>query len=138
MTTTRNRHQQLASEWLRALRGPRSQVALSRRLGYRSNIAYRWEAGDCFPTAGKTLWAVGRLGGCVADSLATFYRQPPSWVASTNFESAEGVGRLLDHLRSGATFQSLTAMTKLNRFSLSRWAASRRSRTRRFQSPPSG
>jgi hypothetical protein len=116
-----SRYETLAAEWLRALRGSRSQVAFSRRLGYRSNVAYRWEAGECFPTAGTTLGAVDRLGGSVSDSLATFHRRTPSWLASTDFGSAAGVGRLLDHLRGRATFQSLAALTALNRFSLSRW-----------------
>ena len=38
---------------LRALRGKRSQTALSRRLGYSSNVVYRWEAGKRWPNASE-------------------------------------------------------------------------------------
>jgi DNA-binding transcriptional regulator YiaG len=52
----------LASELIRALRGPRSQTAFSRRLGYRSNVVYTWEAGIRAPTASETLRAAARVG----------------------------------------------------------------------------
>src|SRR5690606_6604411 len=39
----------LSREWVRAMRGPRSQTALSRRLGYRTNVIYRWESGARSP-----------------------------------------------------------------------------------------
>jgi hypothetical protein len=44
-------------ELIRAIRGERSQVALSRRLGYRSNVVYMWESGRRWPTAAETLRA---------------------------------------------------------------------------------
>src|SRR5688572_27455473 len=52
----------IASELLRELRGRRSQRAFSRRLGYRTNIAYRWETARCFPTAAETLRIAARVG----------------------------------------------------------------------------
>jgi DNA-binding phage protein len=119
------KYERLASEWLRALRGRRSQSAFSRRLGYRSNIAYRWEAGHCWPTAAKTLWIVRRLGGDVKSGVGQFYRQPPSWLDDTDLCSQAGVARLLGDLRGKASIQSLAAATGLNRFSLSRWLKGR-------------
>ena len=35
----------LSRELIRQLRGRRSQMQLSRKLGLRSNLAYRWESG---------------------------------------------------------------------------------------------
>jgi hypothetical protein len=35
--------EQISADWLRFMRGKRSQRSFSKRLGYRSNIAYRWE-----------------------------------------------------------------------------------------------
>jgi hypothetical protein len=52
----------LARQFLRALRGNRSQVAFSRRLRYRSNIAYLWESGRNMPTAAVALAAAARTG----------------------------------------------------------------------------
>ena len=47
--------EQIAADWLRFMRGKRSQRAFSHRLGYRSNIAFRWESGVCFPTAAEAI-----------------------------------------------------------------------------------
>ena len=44
-------YETLAKELIRALRGKRSQVALSRRLRYGSNVVRTWEAGRRFPSA---------------------------------------------------------------------------------------
>lgn len=46
---------ELSRQLLRAVRGRRSQVDLSRRIGYRSNMVYRWEAGECAPSAASFL-----------------------------------------------------------------------------------
>ena len=46
-----------ARQLLRALRGKRSQVAFSRRLGYRGNPIADWEAGRRTPTAQEMLRA---------------------------------------------------------------------------------
>lgn len=111
----------LAAEWLRALRGRRSQVALSRRLGYRSNIAYRWESGRCFPSASATLRLVQLLGGDVRASLARFYRSTPPWLAQVDVCSVQGVARLLDDLRGGAKRIDLARRSGFSRFAVTRW-----------------
>ena len=51
--------ERLAREFVRALRDPRSQAALSRRLKCRSNVIYAWESGSAVPTA-------ARSDGCVS------------------------------------------------------------------------
>ena len=43
--------EQAAQQLLRAVRGRRSQQALSRHLGYRSNPVANWETGRRYPTA---------------------------------------------------------------------------------------
>src|SRR5690606_31646705 len=55
-------HQQIAPgfdqasrEPRRAWRGKRSQTALSRRPGFRANVAAKWESGQRMPTANETL-----------------------------------------------------------------------------------
>jgi hypothetical protein len=111
----------LAADWLRALRGRRSQVAFSRRLGYRSNIAYRWEAGRCFPSASASLQLVQSLGGDVRASLAAFYRSTPAWLADTDPCSLPGVARLLDDLRGASKVAELARRCGYSRFALTRW-----------------
>ncbi len=43
-------YHRLACGVVRALRGKRSQLAFSRRLGYSTNVAYAWEAGRRGPS----------------------------------------------------------------------------------------
>lgn len=111
----------LAADWLRALRGRRSQAAFSRRLGYRSNIAYRWESARCFPSASGTLQMVASLGGDVTASLSSFYRATPPWLLEVDPCSVSGVARLLDDLRGKATLIELSRRTGYSRFAVTRW-----------------
>ncbi len=62
----------VARQVVRALRGRRSQVWLSRRLGYRSNVVYRWEAGLRAPSAAEVLRLALRVGVDVEAALRTF------------------------------------------------------------------
>ena len=64
----------VARQVLRAIRGRRSQVAFSRRLGYRGNAVADWEAGRRFPTAARFLEACERAGIDVAGALYAFDR----------------------------------------------------------------
>jgi DNA-binding transcriptional regulator YiaG len=55
----------IAAEWVRELRGKRSQSAFSRRLGYRSNVVHRWEGRAAWPvslaaTSGFSRYSVAR------------------------------------------------------------------------------
>jgi transcriptional regulator with XRE-family HTH domain len=55
MTASRLPFDRVARESIRQMRGHRSQAALGRRLGFRSNVIYRWEAGFRAPTARHAL-----------------------------------------------------------------------------------
>lgn len=68
-------HEALASQLVRALRGDRSQVALSRRLNYAGNTVYLWERGRRFPTPASFFWLAHRTGVDVHDVLDRFMRQ---------------------------------------------------------------
>lgn len=110
----------LARELIRALRGRRSQTAFSRRLGYRSNVAYTWEAGIRAPTAAETLRAAARVGVDLNAAVRRFYRAEPGWLGSHEIASPEGVAAWLSDLRGD------TPITHLAEHSgLSRWAVSR-------------
>jgi DNA-binding phage protein len=111
----------LASELLRALRGRRSQVAWSRRLGSRGNVAYSWEAGRRFPTAARSFFALGRAGRDARAALGSFYRTPPAWLADARLDTPEGVVQLLADLRGQVPISELALRTGKSRFSVSRW-----------------
>lgn len=70
--------QTTSREILRALRGHRSQVAFSRRLGYRSNVAADWEQGRRSPRILAVLEAAKRIGRDTDQLFATFH--PPAAV----------------------------------------------------------
>jgi hypothetical protein len=114
-------YERTAAELLRALRGQRSQVAWSRRLGSRGNVAYSWESGRRFPTAARTFWAAERAGIDVAAALARFYRTPAAWLASASLATPEGVARLLMDLRGQVPIGELALRAGRSRFSVSRW-----------------
>lgn len=114
-------YDRLASDMLRALRGRRSQPAFSRRLGYRSNVAYRWESGKTFPTAALSLQAAKRSGVDVAVSLKAFFRGEPDWMKHTDPVTAAGVARLLRYLAGSTGTGELARRAGRSRFAVARW-----------------
>jgi transcriptional regulator with XRE-family HTH domain len=113
-------YETLASELLRALRGARSQAAFARRLGYRSNIVYSWEAGRAFPTAARTLWAAQRTGVDVRSALLSLYREPPGDQRLLPTSGA-GVAQFLNDLRGRSTVQQIARVSGANRYKVARW-----------------
>lgn len=106
-----------------ALRGSRSQVAWSRRLGYKSNVAYAWESGRRWPTAAEALRAAERNHIDVREALCGFYGRNPDWLEDTDPTTPEGVARLLEDLRGNTPITDLVERSGLSRYSLSRWLA---------------
>ena len=113
--------ERIARELLVALRGKRSQTAWSRRLGYRSNVAYAWESGRRWPTAAELMRAAGRSGLDVPAALTRFYGEPPSWLETLAVDSPEAVAKLLDDLRGNTPINDLASASGISRYSISRW-----------------
>ncbi|HJN76320.1 MAG TPA: DUF4423 domain-containing protein [Myxococcota bacterium] len=111
----------LARELLVVLRGKRSQVAWSRRLGYKSNVAYAWESGRRRPTAAETLRAARRSGVDLDLAVTRFYGNPPPWLDETDPASPAAVARLLEDLRGNTSVSDLARRAELSRYSVSRW-----------------
>ena len=110
----------VSRELLRALRGERSQTAFSRRLGYKSNVAYAWESGKRAPTASETLRAAGRAGVDVAAAVRAFYRQEPPWLHATTPDSPQGVAAWLRDLRGDTPILRIAQSSGLSRFAVAR------------------
>lgn len=110
----------LASELIIALRGRRSQVAFSRRLGYKSNVAYAWEAGRRAPTAAEALRAAARVGVDVPAAVRRFYRGEPAWLAAHDPASPDGVRAWLTDLRGDTPVSRVSQASGLSRFAVSR------------------
>jgi transcriptional regulator with XRE-family HTH domain len=110
----------LSAELLRALRGKRSQRALCRRLGAKSNVVHQWERGHSFPTAARALDLAGRVGVDVRQALREFYRTPPRWLDEEDPASPEGVAAFLDDLRGNTSVVELARYSGLSRFAVAR------------------
>jgi transcriptional regulator with XRE-family HTH domain len=111
----------LASEFLRALRGKRSQPAFCRRLGYKSNVAYTWESGRGFPTAARALWAAERVGVPVVSAYQEFYQRRPAWLQEADPATPEGVARFLTDLKGRTSILELASYSGKSRFAVARW-----------------
>jgi transcriptional regulator with XRE-family HTH domain len=111
----------VSAELVRALRGPRSQTAFARRLGYRSNAVYTWESGRRSPAASTFLVAARRAGVDLPAALATFLRGQPGWLSGVDPASGEGVAALLSDLRGDTPIGLVAARAGRTRFQVSRW-----------------
>lgn len=111
----------LAREILVALRGRRSQLQWSRRLGYKSNVAYAWESGRRSPTASETLRAARRSGVDLDAALTRFYGAAPPWLDETDPASPQACAHLLEDLRGDTPVTELARRSQLSRFSVTRW-----------------
>jgi hypothetical protein len=114
-------YETLSSELLRALRGKRSQPAFSKRLGYRSNVAYAWEAGRAWPTALGFFNILERSGRKLEPALAAFFRTPAGAAPEQDLRSARGIAAFLDDLRGQTAVVDLARATDRSRFAVARW-----------------
>jgi transcriptional regulator with XRE-family HTH domain len=114
-------HDRIAGELVRALRGSRSQIAFSRRLGSRCNLAYAWESGRRFPTARRFFEAAALSGIDAAAALGRFLRTSPAWLADCPPASRDGVVALLAELRGQRSILDVARATGASRFQVARW-----------------
>lgn len=111
----------IAVELVRALRGRRSCAELSRRAGYQSNIASRWEARECWPTAARFLAIHQSLRRSKSSWLERFFHGVPDWASELDPDSPEAVAAFLRHLKGKTPMLRIAALAGQNRFSVSRW-----------------
>jgi uncharacterized protein DUF4423 len=108
-------------ELLRALRGKRTKPAFSRHLGYKSNVAQRWESGVSWPTATRFFDICQRLRIDTRAAVSRYLRRDPPWLAQHGLGSAAGVAAFLTDLRGRTPIGVLASASGYNRFSISRW-----------------
>lgn len=117
-------YEQLARELVRALRGTRSQVQLSRRMGFSTNTIYSWEAGRRWPTAAGFFDVAARTGNDLPATLGPFFKRSPPWLDEAP-GSPGWVVALLRELRGTTGIGALAERVGVSRFSLSRWLSGR-------------
>jgi hypothetical protein len=115
----------VAAELIRSLRGRQSQAAFSRRLGYRSNIANRWEAQVAFPTAARFLGFLEVLRPRDSSWLGRFFTRVPSALGSEKPSSPRTVALFLTELRGRTPILAVARESGFNRYSVSRWLEGR-------------
>jgi hypothetical protein len=118
---TRYDYPLIAAELIRALRAERSQTALSRRLGYKSNVIYIWEAQKGAPTAAGFFTLVRKVGGDPLQALRNFYRAEPAWLCQEDLGSREGPAAFLEDLKGGRTLVQTARNLSASRYALARW-----------------
>ena len=114
-------HELLSSELLRALRGNRSQIAFSRRLGYRSNVAATWEAGRRWPSAAVVLMAAGRVGVDLRAGLQRFYKVDAAVLRDHDPASPEGIAAMLRDWKRDRAITEIAEASGSSRYQVSRW-----------------
>jgi len=113
----------IAAEWVRQLRGNRSRVAFSRRLGYRSNVVHRWENRSAWPTASRFLEVCERCGKDVGAAYQAFFLRKPAWSKEHAPTSPGAVAAFLRQLQGRVKIVNLAASSGFSRYSIARWLA---------------
>lgn len=113
----------LARELVRALRGRRGQMALSRALGFRTNVVYCWEAGRRAPSASDLFRLASAVDRDPLTALARFMG-----VARANDDAppappldAAGVRTLLDGWAANLRVSELARTLGVHRNTVTRW-----------------
>jgi transcriptional regulator with XRE-family HTH domain len=114
-------HETLAKQLIRALRDRRSQVAFSRRLGFRTNVLYAWESGRRWPTAATFLVAARKVGIDVEEGLTRFFPARPAWMDQVELPTPEGVAALLGELRQHEPIVEIARRAGRSRYAVARW-----------------
>lgn len=110
----------LSRELLRALRSQRSQTWLSRRVGLRSNLVYRWEAGRAWPSAQQFFRIVKVAKVPLAERLEQLLGSASN-LRSVDLTQASGVQRLLSVLIGSRPIVEVAKATGKSRYVVSRW-----------------
>jgi hypothetical protein len=111
----------ISAELLRSLRGKRSQQALCRRLGAKSNVVHQWERGHSFPSASRALEVAARVGVDVPAAFREFYRTAPRWLDEHEPISPAGVAAFLSDLRGSTSVVELARYSGKSRFAVARF-----------------
>lgn len=113
----------IAKQFLRALRGERSQVAFSRRLGFSSNVAAQWESGRRIPRVLTAFAACERARVDVRAALAAFRPSTARYVADTALPlGQERLAGWLEAQRGKETVSSIARRASLSRHQTARFS----------------
>jgi transcriptional regulator with XRE-family HTH domain len=113
-------HERVSRELIRALRDHRSQPWLSRRIGLRSNLVYRWEAGRAWPAA-RQVFRIARAVGIHAEAGLARLLGRPADAVPLDLESRAGVAQVLRALAGPRSISEVGELVGKSRYVVSRW-----------------
>jgi transcriptional regulator with XRE-family HTH domain len=113
--------QRLSCELMRHLRGKRSQLALSKHLGYASNVCQSWELGKRYPRASDFFLVAHKSRVPLRSAVGSFLQHKSHWSRVTDVTSPLAVQALLLDLRGDRRIQELSASAGGRRATLSGW-----------------
>jgi transcriptional regulator with XRE-family HTH domain len=112
-------YSRLSSQLVRALRGRRSQPAVSRRLGFDSNVLYAWESGRRAPSASKFFELAQKSRVDLSSCLPGFVREQPEGALA--IASPAGVSWFVRLLGRGRSVVELARLVEADRTTVGRW-----------------
>ncbi|MGC4088141.1 MAG: DUF4423 domain-containing protein [Polyangiaceae bacterium] len=118
-------YEALAAELVRALRGRRSQIAASRRVGAHSNVVHAWEARRAFPSASQFFALAERLTQRGRAGIESFYQREPGWLVEVDPWTKLGPARFLQDLRANRSILDIARATGIDRFAVGRYLKGR-------------
>jgi hypothetical protein len=113
-------YETIAVELVRALRGRRSLAELSRKAGYRSNAAHRWESRRSWPTMARVLDLHRRLHPRAAPRVLGFASEQIGLRAMPR-SSVEEVAAFLREIKGKTSINHIAEAGGFSRFSVTRW-----------------
>jgi transcriptional regulator with XRE-family HTH domain len=113
-------YEKAAIELLRALRARSSQRQLSRKLGFSTNVVYRWESGRTVPAAAE-FFRLAELAGLHPKQRLLDAGFLDARDSRLDLGSNRDVAAWLNALRGELPIRALADSTHQSRFVLSRW-----------------
>ncbi len=112
---------EISQELVRHLRAGQSQAALSKALGFTTNVVYTWESGRRFPELSVFLRAAETAGVPVKERVLDFLQDAPPDVARLRVASPRATQRLTQVLVGQAPKREVAEQVGVDRTTLARW-----------------
>jgi len=116
---------EISRELVRHLRAGQSQAALSKALGFTTNVVYTWESGRRFPELSVFLRSAQTAGVPVKERLLTFLQDAPADITRLRIASPQATQRLTQVLVGQAPKREVAQRVGVDRTTLARWLSGR-------------
>lgn len=115
--------EEVSRELVCQLRGTRSQVALSKRLRFATNVVYAWESGRRYPELSVFFRVAEAAGIPVKERVLGFLEDAPGELRSSSFTSPRAVQRIVTLLVGQLSKLEVAERAGVDRTTIARWLA---------------